>query len=76
MVDRYTSRPVWSPTLASSTQLEALHRVVRLVTEVIDAIGARSDQRRPDFAFESTPSPVTRRRLPSARIVPRWRTRC
>jgi hypothetical protein len=76
MVDRNTSRPVWSPTLASSTELEALNRVVRLVTEVIDAIGAPSDQRRPDPAFESTPSPVTRRRLPSARIVPRSRTRC
>jgi hypothetical protein len=76
MVDRHTSRPVWSPTLASSTQLEPLNQVVRLVTEIIDAIGAPSDQPRPNPAFESTPSPVTRRRLPSARIVPRWRTRC
>jgi hypothetical protein len=78
MVDRHTSRPVWSPTLASlgATQLEALNQVMRLVTEVIDAIGAPSEQPQPDPAFESTPSPVPRRRLPSARIVPRWRTRC
>jgi hypothetical protein len=76
MVDCCTSRPVWSPTLASSTEPEALNRVVRLVTEVIDAFGAPTDQRPPDSAFESTPSPVTRRRLPWARIVPRWRTRC
>jgi hypothetical protein len=76
MGDRYTSRPVWSLALASSTPFEVLNQVVLLVTEVIDAIGAPSDQRRPDPAFESTPSPVTRRRLPSARIVPQWRTRC
>jgi hypothetical protein len=59
-----------------ATQLEALNQIVRLVTEIIDTIGAPSDQLRPNPALECTPSPVTRRRLPSARIVPRWRTRC
>ena len=59
-----------------ATQFEALNQIVRLVTEIIDTIGAPSDQLRPNPAFESTPSPVTLRRLPSARIVPRWRTRC
>jgi hypothetical protein len=51
-------------------------QIVRLVTEIIDTIGAPSDRPRPDPAFENTPSPVTRRQLPPARIVPRWRTRC
>jgi hypothetical protein len=51
-------------------------QVAQLVTEIIDAIGAPSDRPRPDPAFENTPSPVTRRQLPSAGIVPRWQTRC
>jgi hypothetical protein len=91
MVDRYSYRLVWSPkyqkyaaccfefpTLASlgTTQPEALNQVVQLVTEVIDAIGAPTDQPPPDPAFESAPSSVTRRPLRSARVVPRWRTRC
>jgi len=91
MVDPYTFRLVWSPkyqkytaccfefpTLASlgTTQLEALNHVVQLVTEVIDAIGAPTDQPPPDPAFEGAPSFTTRRPLPSAPVVPRWQTRC
>jgi hypothetical protein len=56
--------------------LEALNQIVQLVAEVIDAIGAPTDQPLPDPAFESASSPVTRSQMPSARVVPRWRTRC
>jgi hypothetical protein len=88
MADRYSYRPVWSPkyqnyaaccfefpTLASlgTTQPEALNQVALLVTEVIDA---PTDQPPPDAAFESASSSVTRRPPRSARLVPRWRTRC
>lgn len=91
MADRYSYRLVWSPkyqkyaaccfefpTLASlgTTQREALNQVALLVTKVIDAIAAPTDQPPPDPAFESASSSVTRRPLRSARLVPRWRTRC
>ncbi len=78
MVDRYTYRLVWSPkyqkyaarclelaTLASlgTTQLEALNQIAQLVTEVIDGIGAPTDQPLPDPAFESAPSSITADKL-------------
>ena len=75
---KYAIRCFEFPTLTSLgiTQVEALNHVVQLVTEVIDAIGASADQPPPDPAFEYAPSFITRRPPPSARVIPRWRTRC
>jgi hypothetical protein len=75
---KYAIRCSEFPTLTSLgiAQVEALNQVVQLVTEVIDAIGASADQPLPDPASENAPSAITRRPPPSARVVPRWRTRC
>jgi hypothetical protein len=57
-------------------RLEAHNQMAQPVTEAGDAIGAPIDHSPPDPALESAPSAITRRPLPAARVVARWRTRC